>query len=185
MKHFLLPLLALTLLAACGKENKSGKSSWSYTDPYLGNINTGSVPSHNGVSVSTILNEVGCYAGGSGNQRQQMQLPLTGFHTVIPSGDFYVGLTSYGDVGVIIGQGNSTPVFIAYLCPRPFTSYQGSVISNVRLGSYSQCKFKPLPSASLVFPNGTGSADFRMLDFGKYNGSSMTPLSICTPTSQW
>ncbi len=179
MKRLILPLLALSMLVACGKDNKSGKNEWSYSDPYLGTINNGSIPSYGGRSVSAVLSEVSCYAGGNG-QRQQMQLPLTGFNTVIPSGDFYVGMTSYGDVGVLIGQGNHAPMFIAYLCPRPFTNYQGSIISNVRVGSYSRCHFKPLPSATLIFPGGTGTAEFRMLDFGKYVGQpNLAPLTIC------
>lgn len=180
MKKLLLPLLALTLLASCGNDNKSGKSSWNYTDPYLGGIN--GVPSYQGSSVSTVINAIPCWASGSGTNsnyagRQQMQLQLTGYPSIIPSGDVYVGATSYGDVGVLLGQGNNNPVFIAYLCPRSFTGYQGSIISNVRIATQSNCSFKPLTSASLVFPNNTGSADFRMLDYGKVVGmNGTTPI---------
>lgn len=180
MKSLLLPLLALTLLASCGNDNKSGKSSWSYSDPYLGGIS--GIPSYNGTSVNAVLNSVPCLSAGYGQSgtRQQMQMQLTGFNTVVPSGDIYVGITSYGDVGVIYGQGNNAPTFIAYLCPRSFTNYQGSVISNVRLASYTNCAFKPLVSASLVFPGSTGSADFRMLDYGYYNGTGFTKIpGVC------
>ena len=183
MKKLLLPLLALTLLASCGNDNKSGKSSWTYTDQYLGGISA--VPSYGGQSVTTLLNAIPCWASASGSTssyygRQQMQQQLTGFTSVIASGDMYVGITSYGDVGVLLGQGNNAPVFIAYLCPRTFTNFQSSTISNVRTATTTNCKFKPLVSASLVFPNNTGSADFRMLDYGYYNGSSFIAIpNIC------
>ncbi len=183
MKKLLLPLLALTLLASCGNDNKSGKSSWSYSDPYLGGIN--GVPSYGSHSVTTLLNSIPCWASANGSTssyqgRQQMQQQLTGFNSIVPSGDIYVGATSYGDVGVLMGQGNNAPIFVAYLCPRNFTNFQGSVISNVRTATKTNCAFKPLTSASLVFPNNTGSADFRMLDFGYYNGSTFIKIpSVC------
>ena len=183
MKKLLLPLLALTLLASCGNDNKSGKSSWSYSDPYLGGIS--GVPSYGNYSVTTLLNSIPCWASGSNTTsgyhgRQQMQQQLTGFDSVVPNGDIYVGATSYGDVGVLMGQGNNAPIFVAYLCPRSFTNFQGSVISNIRTATKTNCAFKPLTSASLVFPNNTGSADFRMLDFGYYNGSTFVKIpSIC------
>lgn len=182
MKRLLLPLLALSLVVACGKDNKSGKQdSWTYSNPYLGSI-TG-VPNN----VSSVLSAVNCYASsypgtvtGNYQGRQQMQLAMTGFQTIIPAGDVYVGITSYGDVGVVMGNGTAAPTFIAYLCPRSFTNFQGSVISNVSIGSYTNCIFKPLTAASLVFPGNVGSADFRMLDFGAYNGSGFTKIpGIC------
>lgn len=180
MKRLLLPLLTLTLIVACGKDNKSGKKdSWTYTDPFLGNVS--SVPGN----VNTLLSSVTCYGSGYTNTnvsyqgRQQMQLPLTGFPTVVPAGDIYVGITSYGDIGVIRGNGSAAPTFIAYLCPRNFTTYQGSIISNVSIGSYTNCSFKPITATSLVFPGNLGSADFRMLDFGAYTGTGFTKLSVC------
>lgn len=191
MKKLLLPLLALTLLASCGNDNKSGKSSWSYTDPYLGGIS--GVPSYGSYSVQTVLDTVPCLSSnfGLGTVRQQMQQQLTGFSSTIPSGDMYVGITSYGDVGVLLGQGNNAPVFIAYLCPRNFTNYSGSTISNIKIATQTNCRFKPLVSAMVAFPatityssSVMASADFRMLDYGYYNGSSFTTISsVCNPTS--
>lgn len=180
MKHLLLSLLALTFLGACGKENKSGKKEWSYTDPYLGNVTNAPA------NISALLQTIPCMTGmGANTSRQQMQLPLEGFSTVIPSGQIHVGITSYGDVGVVYGQGGGTPTFIAYLCQRSFTNYQGSRLSNVRLGSYSNCNHKPLASATLVFPGSSMgipavTAEFRMLDFGYNNGGSLVKIpGVC------
>lgn len=172
MKHLLLSLIALSLVVACGKDNKSGKKdSWTYTDTYLGNVSTPT-------SLQAVFDAVPCL-GGTG--RAGMEFLLTGFQTVVPAGDIYVGITSYGDIAVIQGNGTSAPRFVAYLCSRDFTNPQGSVLSNVRLGSYSNCQFKPITSASLVFPGSVGSAEFRMLDFGVNNGSGqlVKATSIC------
>lgn len=173
MKHLFLPLLALTLLAACGKDNKSGKKdSWTYSDPYLG---PGTAPAN----LQELFSAVPCLAGSNAS-RQRMDLPLTGFQTIIPAGDVYAGITSYGDVAVIQGNGSQTPTFSAYLCPRDFTNPQGSVLSNVRLGSYSNCNYKPITSATLVFPGSVGTAEFRMLDFGINQGGQFVKLTtIC------
>lgn len=177
MKHLLLSLLTLTLLGACGKENKSGKSEWNYPHPSLDSLTQGNVPGN----IASLLTTVPCSDGS--RSRQQMQLPMTGFSTVIPVSETYVGITSFGDVGVIYGQGSSAPTFIAYLCSRNFTNYQGSTLSNVRLGSYSNCSFKPIPSATLTFPSamgGAATADFRMLDYGYNNGSALVKIpGIC------
>lgn len=159
MKKIIFPLLALTLIVACGKDNKSGqKDSWTYSDPYLG---PGTAPAN----LQALFSAVPCNMNPGAN-RQRMDLPLQGFQTIIPAGDTYVGITSYGDVAVIQGNGTSSPKFSAYLCHRDFTTPQGSVLSNVRIGSYSNCQFKPITSATLVFPGSVATAEFRMLDFG-------------------
>src|SRR5690606_28235898 len=156
MKRLILPLLALSMLVACGKDNKSGKSEWSYSDPYYGNYNSGmQVPTYNNRSLHDVINNVGCFPGASypnsSTGRHIIQEPLVGFPSIVGARDVYVGITSYGDVAAIVGNGSGAPTFIAYLCPRNFTNYQGSTISNVRLGSYtSRCHFKPLISATLM-----------------------------------
>lgn len=173
MKHLIFPLLALTLIVACGKDNKSGqKDSWTYSDPYLG---PGTAPAN----LQALFSAVPCSLNPSAS-RTRMDIPLQGFQTIIPTGDIYVGMTSYGDIAVIQGNGTRVPQFSAYLCHRDFTTPQGSVLSNVRIGSYSNCIYKPITSATLVFPGSVASAEFRMLDFGIPQNGTFVPIpTIC------
>lgn len=164
MKSFCLGLLQLALvfaLASCGKNNESGKSNkgvWGYTNPYgtgypaVGNIN--SPYSYGGMSVNQVMQQNPCMGQWGGmpgynnqpyaGQRIPIQIPLTGFPTVISPGDIYVGVTSYGDVGVVVGQAvNQPPLFVGYMCPRSFTPTGQGQLMGVTVGSYSQCLFKP------------------------------------------
>lgn len=163
-------------LGGCGKDNRSGTSgssgagSWGYTNPYLSGLsNINSAYTSNGISVNQVLSESPCISGNGAysNQRYQIQIQLTSFPTVIAPNDLYVGVTSYGDVGVIAGTGGA-PVFIGYICPRSFTNGQGQLLG-VQLGSYTQCLIKPIVAATVAFPGG-GSADFRMMDYGSSYG---------------
>ncbi len=176
----------LALVASCGKENESGKSNNPYSNPYysgvtlpqIGTIN--SPYSYGGIRLNQVQLENPCVTGypgypgmGVGNyvgQRVAVQQVLTGYPTVIPSGDVYVGVTSYGDVAALVGQGvNQPPLFVAYLCPRSFAPNGQGQITSITTGSYSQCLFKPMTSATMLFPGG-GVANFRWLDGGSSVG---------------
>ena len=172
--HLILSTVILSMLVACGKDNKSGKSSGTSWDPYYGtNYNTTTSPYAlpTGQTVTQVMNENPCITGNS--YRQTVQVNLTGFPSYIPANDVYVGVTSYGDVAAIIGTG-STPVFVAYLCPRNSMSGQGQ-LAGINIGSYTSCAFKPIPAATMVFPDGT-SANFRDM---KYGSSRQMKFSYC------
>lgn len=181
--------LVAVLASGCGRNNQSGGGSpagvgaWPFSNPLgsgIGQIN--SPFNFNGVSVNQVMAENPCISGFGGfngpgvsgpygGQRFQMQIPLPNFPTVISPNDIYVGITSYGDVGVIAG--GPSPVFIGYMCPRSFTQTQGGQFQGVQLGSYTQCMIKPIVAASVAFPGG-GSADFRMMDYGSSVGRSFS-----------
>lgn len=180
-----LVILSLTILAGCGKDNKSGQSGiYEYGNPYTSSVPTvlNSPYSSGGVLVNTVIAENPCvnqwggysmggYAGNPyGGQRVMVQQPLPGFPTVIAPGDVYVGVTSVGDVGVIAGTGaGQPPVFVGYMCPRPFSQSGTGQISNIGIGAYTQCLVKPLWKATMYIP-GDAPANFRMLDYGSSQG---------------
>jgi hypothetical protein len=173
----------LALLSACGKSNTSGQSGqygingYGVPNGYFGggigsvaNITSGY--SYGGYSLDAVQSQNPCVGSyGTGAQRLMVQVPLAGFPTVISPNDIYVGVTSFGDVGAIIGTG-TTPMFVAYICPRSQASGQGSLYG-ISLGAYSNCAFKPLTAATMSFPDGTTAA-FRMLDYGSSAGAKFT-----------
>jgi hypothetical protein len=196
MKSLGLGLLHLTLLLtlfACGKDNESGKkSAWSYNNPYssqygyapVANIN--SPYSYSGMTVNQVMQQNPCRSGYGGmqgyagqsyaGQRIPIQVPMTQFPTVIPPNDIYVGVTSFGDVAVVVGQAaGQPPLFVGYMCPRSFAPSGQGQLMGVKIGSYSNCLFKPITASSVVFPGG-GTAEFRWLDGGS---SQQQKFSFC------
>ncbi len=191
MKSLGLCLSLLTMLAACGKKNETGKSSYPFSNPYgtstpygtpLSNIN--SPYSYGGMSVNHVMAQNPCQNGYGGmpnpggqpynNQRMAIQVPLTNFPTVIPPNDIYVGVTSWGDVAVLVGtQAGQPPLFVGYMCPRAFAQTGSGQLQGVKIGAYSQCLFKPMTAATVVFPGG-GLAEFRWLDGGNSVGQRFT-----------
>lgn len=174
-------LTLLVLLTACGQDNKSGKpkglGGYGGIDMYGAGgqqYQPGmATPTYGQYSVSQAIQENPCVGGGYQN-RIQVQVQLTNFPTVIPQNDVYVGVTSFGDVGAIVGTGSGAPTFIGYICPRSMASGQGQ-LSGISLGSYSNCAFKPISAATMRFPDNT-EARFRMMDFGSSAG---TKFSYC------
>ncbi len=189
--YSLLYLSLILFLASCGKNNESGKTNF----PLNGNPYsiTNTPFSYRGVNVQQVMNQNPCISGyGSpmmnqpygnqmmnqpyGNQRVTIQVPLMGFRTQVSPGDIYVGVTSYGDVAVVAGQGiGQPPIFVAYLCPRSFTQSGTGQLSNVEVGANTPtCLFKPITRATVVFPGGA-TADFRWLDGGNSLRQKFTP----------
>lgn len=170
----LIHLALLTMLVACGKENESGKkSSWDFANPYGTPYSTNltSPYSYGGLSVTDVINQNPCRStGGYTNQRVTIQIPLTQFPTVIPAGDVYVGVTSYGDVAVMAGQATGQPpLFVGYMCPRSFAANGQGQLLGIKIGSYSRCSFKPMTAATVMFPGGA-TAEFRWMDGGTSQG---------------
>jgi hypothetical protein len=187
MKSLSLGLIHLTLLmvfSGCGKNNESGKKNqWGYQNPYgspyVSNINSPYFSGNGGLSVNQVMQENPCVSGFMGGytgypgmpqpqmgQRLPVQIPLTQFPTVISPGEVYVGVTSYGDVAVVAGQApGQPPLFVAYLCPRSFSPNGQGQLLGVKIGAYSNCLFKPITAATMVFPGGA-TADFRYMDGG-------------------
>lgn len=194
----------LSLLASCGKDNKTGKSGTAINplgippydpvtgipigfNPISGTGGINSPYSFGGGTLNQVMMENPCISGyggyqmptGSGAyaaQRIETQIPLTNFPTVIAPNDVYVGVTSYGDVAALVGTSpGQPPLFVGYMCPRSFTTSGQGQLLNVTPGVSTQCIFKPIVKAAVVFPGGA-SADFRMLDYGS---SMKQKFSVC------
>ena len=195
MKSLGLGLLHLTLLTfifSCGQNNESGKSSssWGYGNPYSNGhspiTNVNSPYSYGGMSVNQVIQQNPCRSGFSGvtayadqnyaGKRIPIQVPMLNFPTVIPPNDVYVGVTSFGDVAVLVGQAlNQPPLFVGYMCPRSFSPSGQGQLTGVKVGSYSNCLFKPMTAATVIFPGG-GTAEFRWVDGGSSAG---TKFNFC------
>lgn len=189
----ILHLTLLVALAACGKNNESGKksSSWNYGNPYstgyspIANIN--SPYQYGGMKVNDVMLQNPCRSGFNGmpgysgqyqGQRIPIQIPLTNFPTVIPPNDIYVGVTSFGDVAVLVGQQvGAPPLFVGYMCPRSFAPNGQGQLLGVKIGSYSKCLFKPMTASTIVFPGGA-TAEFRWLDGGSSMGQRFNFCSL-------
>lgn len=193
----LLILSAVMALAGCGKDNTSGKSgSGVYNSSYcvsyapngqcsqyqqsqVGNFN--SPYSYNGVSLNTVQAENPCILQGGGmnygsmNMQRQVVTTRVNIGTVVTNGDMYVGVTSFGDVAAIIGDGTPNPTFVAYVCPRP-VSGQGTLYPRITIGAYTNCAVKYITSANMVFPDGS-QANFRAPSPG--GSSAGRPFSFC------
>lgn len=168
-------ILTLAFAVSCGKDNKSGTNNNSLSNPYcattacsysqLSGLNT----SYNGVSIQSVVQQNVCITGSASRLQYSTQVALP---YVVQTGDVYVGVTSYGDVGVIVGNGSNTATFTAYLCAR--SNYQSvvqpvSAPTNIKLGVATTCRFKSMVAATLVLSDGSGAL-FRMLDFGSSSG---------------
>ncbi|HXH75846.1 MAG TPA: MGMT family protein [Bacteriovoracaceae bacterium] len=184
--NWLMYPVLLSMLAACGKANESGKSPINF--PINGNpISIGNTPyNYQGVNLEQVLIQNPCingYGGMTGmnqpytNQRTPaIEISLTGFKTQIPPGDIYVGVTSYGDVAAVVGRAvGQPPVFIGYLCPRSFTQQGTGQLMGVEVGANTpRCLFKPITKATVVFPGGA-TAEFRWLDGGNSQKQPFAP----------
>jgi hypothetical protein len=171
---YLLNLALVTMLVSCGKNNESGKSN-SYGNPYYSNqygtINSNY--SYGGVSVNQVIQSNPCISGGVQSQaRVQVQIPVP-LQTVMPQGDMYVGVTSSGDVGLLVGQGSASAIFVAYICQRGVQYNQTTQpqITDLAFGSYSQCSFKPITRATVMLPGAYVPLYFRWLDGGSSVGA--------------
>lgn len=190
MKTFAFYLLSLALLASCGKNNESGKSN-SYRNPYYSNqYGTISSPySYGGVGVNQVISENPCMTSGQPTQaRAQIQLPVTLPNmNIIQANDIYVGVTSSGDVGVLVGQGSSQALFVGYICQRgvQFTQAAQPQIMVRNYGAQTICRLKSLVDAELALPIGSMGMmqgyvplNFRWLDGGR-SYPFKAPFSMC------
>lgn len=183
----------LAAIAGCGKSNESGRSGSqsciSYglngqCSAYMSNIN--SPYAMNGVNLNQVQAENPCilqggYGGQVNLQRQMMQTRVqvqTNPNvppTIVPRGDIYVGVTSFGDVAAVVGDGTANPLFVGYLCPRP-VSGQGTLYPQILVGAATVCAFKYITAANMVFPDGS-QANFRALSPG--GSSARQKFSFC------
>jgi hypothetical protein len=183
---YLTHLMLLAALAACGGNNESGKNStYSSSNPYgyypgtYTNVTATGI-GYGNYSLDSVLAQTPCITTGSTAQRMQIQLPLTNFPSVIPAGDLYVGVTTAGDVSILLGQGTNAPLFIAYLCPRSYTSTTGQLL-DIATGTTTRCNFKPLVRATMVLPGYSTPLYFRYLDGGRMNPTTQQMIPYTAP----
>lgn len=179
--HWLMYPILLSMLVACGKENESGKTPIPL--PGMGNPYTSGATPYNyqNVNVEQVLLQNPCagVAGAQGRTQYVIDVDPMQFNppTQIGAGDFFVGVTSYGDVAVIHGRGANQPAqFIGYLCARthipPNTPSQ--LLPGIKIGASTRCLFKPITAATITFAN-IDRADFRILDGGTSRRVPFTP----------
>lgn len=177
----LLNFTLLVFLAACGKNNESGKKNNRYTSPYFNGqygSYTNTPYSYAGQNVGAVLQQTFCHTMGMPTQqRMQIQFPLTGYPSVIPHGDIYVGVTTAGDVAVLVGQGNNAPLFVAYMCQRGYASGGSGQLLDLATGSSTQCNFKPLVRATMHVPGMSQPLYFRYLEGGRLIPNPQNPMN--------
>jgi hypothetical protein len=192
----LIILAAAVAITGCGKDNQSGRSgSGVYNSSYcvsqgpngqcsqyqnysVSNIN--SPYSFNGVSLNQVQMENPCILSGGGYYGQstfnrQLVTTRVNIGTIVTRGDMYVGVTSFGDVAAVIGDGTPNPTFVAYLCPRPISG-QGTLAPQITIGAYTNCAVKYITAANIYFPDST-QANFRAPSPG--GSSARTKFSFC------
>ncbi len=184
----LLFFASLLALAGCGKGNESGRNSNAsrscvafgpngQCSAYATINNINSNYSYGGVSLNTVQAENPCILSNSWGQtnlnRQAISTRIS-MPTIVTNGDMYVGVTSYGDVAAIIGNGTNQPLFVAYLCPRAISG-QGTLYPQITIGAYTNCAVKYITSANMAFPDGS-QANFRAPVYGS---SRQVPFSFC------
>ena len=184
---------ALLALAGCGKDNESGKSK---VPNHASNpicvqmgpngqcaqysqvqMNSNSPYSYNGVSLNQVQAENPCILSSSWGQSNMQRTVIqqqVNIGTIIVQGDMYVGVTSYGDVAAIIGNGTANPTFVAYMCPRP--TGQGILYPQITIGAYTNCAVKYITAANVNFPDGS-QANFRAPSPG--GSSQRQKFSFC------
>lgn len=176
---YLVQLALLAALVSCGKDNESGKSGSNYSNPYYsnqyGSIN--SPYSYGSYSVNQIFQQHPCITTGTPSQaRVQVQIPIQTVPMVVAPNDIYVGITSFGDVGVLVGKPNGQAIFVGYICQRGYTYSQGASINLVDLdyGSKSICAFKPLTRATIMLQ---GSPEPLFFGYMDDNGRGAGPIT--------
>jgi hypothetical protein len=178
--RFIFPFLALLLLAACGKQNESGRSrnTWDWANPYSTNPMGTNLFATGGFhpAVQQLIQGYPCQGAnipyGMPQQagRLVVQIPLLN-SSIVNSVQPYIGVTGYGDVATIVSSGpNQPPMFIAYLCPRSFTQAGQGQLLDLAVGSYGmRCRANPqITRATMILP-GNVPVYFRSLDGGAYN----------------
>lgn len=182
---------ALLVLVSCGKKNESGKSNNRYSSQYcvqysvggqcaqwgtstITNINS-PYEVNNVVSLNQVQQQNPCVASGAmGNMQRQQVSSVINMPTVITRGDIYIGVTSFGDVAAIIGNGTAQATFVAYLCPR--MASVAALPQGASIGVYSgSCRAKPIVAANVYFTDGS-MANFRD---PRYGSSAGVPFSYC------
>ena len=185
-------LLAMLSLGGCGKGNESGRSNPfgsgfgtcvshsanGQCSQYQSTMPYSSPYAANGIGLVRVQQENPCILGGQwgqmGNLQRSMVQVRVNMPTVVAVNDIFVGVTSYGDVAAIVGNGTNQPLFVAYLCPRPVNG-QGTLMPQILIGAYGNCQVKPMTAANMVFPDGT-QANFRSPQYGSSAGR---PFTFC------
>lgn len=167
-------LTMLALMASCGQDNKSGKSSrnGAYGFNQLGTngyYNGTTSIGYNGLSLQRVIQENPCVTGF--NQRMTYVTSAM-VNSVISNGDIWVGVTSFGDVAAVGGT-QQGPVAQVFLCSRNMSMPGGqSPLQAITLLPYTGCGFKQM-NAKLQLPDGT-VANFRAMDFGNSLGQKFS-----------
>lgn len=171
--RYMITLALLSMVVACGKDNKSGGNpyDYNYNNGVYNPLTSGTGIVYGTFNADAVLAQTYCTTTGMPTQnRMAIQFPLTGYPTPIPAGDVYVGVTTAGDVAALVGQGPGVPpLFRAFICQRMAAGNGQGQLMDLALGTATRCNVKPLVRATLYIPGLSQPLYFRQLDGGRLN----------------
>jgi hypothetical protein len=152
-------LLVMTLVvASCGKNNESGKSS----GKYYGSSYSGVGPANtSNPYVQQVFQQMPCSTGSYGNGNANQRIGTgTQMNFRVAANSTYVGVTPEGDIAVLTGDNVGNAVMSLYICPRPMGG-QGSAsmphnpVFNRALPQ-TGCRIDEITSATALVPSAMG-----------------------------
>jgi hypothetical protein len=174
-KNCLTTLVLLFTLAACDNQEVT-HHSWSFSQSqasrsiasfYVENL------SYGGLGLEQVMKSHTCKNAAS---RIKIEIPLLHYKH-LRADDLYLGVTAYGDIGVISGKTlKYPPLFTAFLCPRGKLELKGQ-LSNIQIGGYSEYVFKPITNAHITL-NTNEKITFKKLDKIEKHRKRF-PASLC------
>lgn len=185
LPKFLIFSAILAAAMGCGKNNESGKSNnggicLQYgVNGQCSAYSTGVYTSGNNINLSSLVSQIPCESSGGympvGNIGRTQQMVQVQTRTIATAGQSYLGVTSMGDIAIVVGNGTMNAQMQVFLCPG---QAMGQLMAPVTLGEYTDpaCPIKVITAASLSGYNGL-AVNFRDPRFGR--GMSGTPFSFC------
>lgn len=157
----LLMFSTLVVLSACGKKNESGKNNnqgpciqfgptgqCNQYSTLPGGINPGLGVN---VNLSQIVAQIPCESGAMGMpMNRNVQMVQLNTNTITTAGHSYLGVTSYGDVAIIVGNGTKIVQASLYMCNGQMAGTQAGPIL---LGEYvsETCPVKVISSGAIGY----------------------------------
>ena len=168
----------LAAIASCGKANESGKSNTGiFNSSYCASYTNGQCAQFNTTNLSQLMTQIPCENGVNGGINNGMirsqQIIQVQTATLAQSGQSYLGVTSMGDVAIVVGNGTMTAQMTVFVCPGQTIGQSSRVVT---LGEFTSqaCPIKTITAASLF---GNPGLNFRDPRFGR--GTTGMPFPFC------
>ena len=157
LSNILICAAVLAAFTGCGKKNESGKNNSGICMQYGVNgqcsaYSTGQYTSGNNVNLQPMLQQIPCessgygYGGVAARTQHNIQVQTASIAT---AGQSYLGVTSMGDIAIVVGNGTMNPQMQVFLCPG---QAMGQLAAPVKLGEYTDpaCPIKVIEDADLM-----------------------------------